>query len=59
VWRRAGLFVVGVALIIDGLAGWSTDVVAVVVGLVLVGAVSVDAVLALVGGRPRERDDPR
>jgi hypothetical protein len=49
--RRVALAVIGVALIIDGLAGWSTDVVAVLVGLVLVGAVSIDT-LAKVAGRP-------
>jgi hypothetical protein len=54
--RRAGLVVVGIALILDGLAGWSTDVVAVVAGLILVGAVSVDGVATLMGRQaPHDR----
>lgn len=44
---RAVTFVVGALLIVDGLTGWAVDVVAVVAGLVLIGAVSVDQLAAL------------
>jgi hypothetical protein len=50
--RRAGQLVVGVALIIDGLTGYRTDLAAIVVGLVLVGALSVEGVAALLERRP-------
>jgi hypothetical protein len=53
-WRHGGLVVIGLGLILDGLAGWSTDVVAVVVGLVLIGAVSVDGLAAVLAGRAPE-----
>jgi hypothetical protein len=58
--RVAVQAVVGALLILDGLAGWSTDVVAVVVGLALVLGLGLETVVsALRGTGQRPPDGPR
>ena len=57
--RKATQLLVGVALILDGLAGYYTDTVAVIVGLVLVGAVSIEGAAALIGGRRTDGAEDR
>jgi hypothetical protein len=44
-WRRVLVLVCGVALVVLGFLGWHVNVAAVVIGLILVGALSGDMVV--------------
>jgi hypothetical protein len=52
--RRLVLFVLGVAVILDGLVGASPNVGQLIVGAVLVGIVPVDEMLSDIGHRRRD-----
>jgi hypothetical protein len=47
-WRHVLVLVCGVALIVLGFLGWHVNVAAVVIGLILVGALSGDLLVKIV-----------
>lgn len=55
-WRRVLVVACGIALIIDGFTGWNVRPAAIVVGLILVGALPAEWVADLIAaGRTRAR----
>lgn len=55
---RVLVVVCGVLLVVLGFLDYHVQVGAIVVGLVLVGGLSGERLIRLVGGRPRDDDEP-